>query len=194
MTGVQTSAGDGGGIFELIKQVAQSLVEDCGYALFSLWVNALGGSALVPRALRIIMLRVAGIGIGRAQVYPGVRFKTPRVRFGSDAMVNTGVRFDNSALVTLGRKVRVGPEVLFCTSSHRIGHSAMRAAERFDAPIIIHDGAWIGARALILPGVVVGEGAVVAAGAVVTKDVRPHSLVAGVPARTIKWLENDSIP
>ena len=54
------------------------------------------------------------------------------------------------------------------------------------APIIIKDNVWIGMSAIILKGVTVGEGAIVAAGSVVTKDVPPHTIVAGVPARVIK--------
>lgn len=54
------------------------------------------------------------------------------------------------------------------------------------APVIIKDNAWIGMSAIILKGVTVGEGAIVAAGSVVTKDVPPHTIVAGVPARVIK--------
>ena len=56
-------------------------------------------------------------------------------------------------------------------------------------PIVIKKGAWIGTRAMIMPGVTVGEGAVVAGGAVVTKDVLPHTIVGGVPAKVIKNIE-----
>ena len=58
----------------------------------------------------------------------------------------------------------------------------------FAKPIIIDDGCWIGANATIIGGVTIGEGAVVAAGAVVTKDVEPYTMVGGVPAKIIKEL------
>ena len=61
--------------------------------------------------------------------------------------------------------------------------------ESFVAPTIIGRNAWVGINVTILPGVVIGEGAIVAAGSVVTKDVPPHSLVGGVPSRIIKYLE-----
>jgi len=64
-----------------------------------------------------------------------------------------------------------------------------RAANLETAPIVLQDGAWIGAGATILPGVTVGSGSIVAAGAVVTKDVLPNTLVGGVPARHIRDLD-----
>ena len=57
-------------------------------------------------------------------------------------------------------------------------------------PVRIGDGAWLASRAVVLPGVTVGEGAIVAAGAVVTRSVEPHTLVGGVPARLIRHLDH----
>lgn len=182
------------GLVLTLRQLGESLWVDTRYAFFSLWVNTVAGSALVPRALRIVMLRLSGMRIGRAQVYPGVTFRTGRIAFGWDTMVNSGVRFDNIAPVTFGERVRVGPEALFCTTTHEIGPEFMRAGTRTDGPITIGDGAWIGARALILPGVNIGDGSVVAAGAVVVRDVPAHTLVAGVPAKTVRLLPRVDAP
>jgi maltose O-acetyltransferase len=92
--------------------------------------------------------------------------------------------------VTLGRDVVMGPDVVIMTSHH--------AFERLDVPInqqgaleikpvIIGDDVWIGTRVIILPGVHVGSQAVIGAGAVVTKDVPPRAIVAGVPAKIIRF-------
>ena len=62
-------------------------------------------------------------------------------------------------------------------------------ANHYDAPVVIKDKAWIGANATVVPGVTIGEGAVIAAGAVVTKDVEPRTLVGGIPAKLIRSLE-----
>jgi acetyltransferase-like isoleucine patch superfamily enzyme len=75
------------------------------------------------------------------------------------------------------------------TVDHEIGPSEHRCTNPVMAPIAIGDGAWLASRVLVLPGVTVGKGAVVAAGAVVTRDVAPDTLVAGVPARFVRNLE-----
>jgi maltose O-acetyltransferase len=80
----------------------------------------------------------------------------------------------------------LGHEVMLMTSSHEIGSDEHRAGPLYTAPITIKDGVWIGSRSVVLPGVTVGAGSVVAAGAIVTKDVPPHTLVGGVPARIIR--------
>jgi len=130
-------------------QVLVSLWKDAQTAAFHLGVNAIVGSDFVPRVARIVLLRAIGMRIGRAQIYPGVSFRTKRIQVGSDAMVNSGTRFDNDADVTLGDRVRIGPEVLFCTSTHTIHQDPiMRAGLRVNQPITVEDGAWVGARAV----------------------------------------------
>jgi acetyltransferase-like isoleucine patch superfamily enzyme len=85
--------------------------------------------------------------------------------------------------ITIGRDVAIGPEVFIRDSdSHVISGSGRSSTE----PIRIGDRVWIGARAVILKGVTIGDGAIVAAGSVVTKDVAPGTLVAGVPAKFIR--------
>lgn len=71
--------------------------------------------------------------------------------------------------------------------------SLWQNAHAENAPIIIHDNVWIGERAIILKGVTIGEGAIVATAAVVTKDVPPHTIVAGNPARVVKSMAEDSL-
>ena len=99
-----------------------------------------------------------------------------------------GNYFDVSADIELGNDVAVGQQVLILTQTHRLGPSERRADVLTSAPVTIGDGCWIGARAVILPGVTIGPGAVVAAGAVVREDVPPDVLVAGVPARPVREL------
>jgi len=110
------------------------------------------------------------------------------VRIGEGSFVNYGCFFDGGAPIILGRDVALGYEVMLVNSSHAIGTRARRAGEPTAAPITIEDGAWVGARVVVLPGVRIGAGAVVAAGAVVTADCLPNSLYAGVPARWVRDL------
>ena len=89
----------------------------------------------------------------------------------------------------IGNNVAIGPRAFLSTDHHDIGPSTYRAGRIERKPITIGDGVWIGANALILPGLTIGAGSVVAAGAVVTRDVPPNTLVAGVPARPLRTLD-----
>jgi len=144
--------------------------------------------------LRTLAMRAAGLPIGHGTMFWGLPTITgPRrpqelLRIGSDCWINIGCLFDLGASIHIGDRVSLGHEVMVLTSSHRIGDRERRAGPVTTAPIRIQHGAWIGSRATILPGVTVGEGSIVAAGAVVTCDVPAHTLVGGVPAKTIRSL------
>ncbi|NER49778.1 MAG: hypothetical protein F6J92_24415 [Symploca sp. SIO1A3] len=77
----------------------------------------------------------------------------------------------------------------FITTEHKIQDSARRAGPVYGRPILVEDGAWIAANSTILPGITIGKGAIIAAGAMVTKDVPSNVLVGGVPAKMIKGLD-----
>lgn len=106
--------------------------------------------------------------------------------FGDNCFVNSGCSIGAALKVSIGHNCAIGNFTLIMDSDfHDVDdHSKPGVAE----PVIIEDDVWIGARATILKGVTIGRGAVVAAGAVVTKDVPPRSLVGGVPARVIRML------
>ncbi|WP_060664555.1 DapH/DapD/GlmU-related protein [Bacillus sp. CHD6a] len=80
-------------------------------------------------------------------------------------------------------------EVLFCTSTHEFGTCERRAGKPYGKPIKIGNGCWVGARVTILPGVTIGDGCIIAAGSVVTKDCESNSLYSGVPAKRVKGLQ-----
>lgn len=108
---------------------------------------------------------------------------------GANCFINRGCFFDFNGPVTFGDNVVVGHGATFITADHQIGNATRRAGPIVGKPIVIENGAWIGANVTILPGVVIGQGAVVGAGAVVTKNVPANTVVAGVPAKVIKELE-----
>lgn len=145
--------------------------------------------------LRTHILKVAGITIGRGTFIMG----TPhmhgfgdirrRLRIGHDAVINVNCFFDLNAPIVIGNHAALGHEVMLITSSHQIGDKKHRAGQLRTAPITIGDGAWIGSRSTILPGITIGAGSIVASGSVVTKDVLPHTLVGGVPARVIRDID-----
>jgi maltose O-acetyltransferase len=138
------------------------------------------------------LLRIAGIAIGHGTIVMGMPRMYGagdiyrRLQIGSHGVINIGCFFDLSETISIGNHVALGHEVMILTSSHHIGGVDHRAGSLFTAPVSVGDGAWIGSRCIILPGITIGAGSVVAAGAIVTKDVPPSSLVGGVPARMIR--------
>jgi len=144
--------------------------------------------------VRVVLLRAAGFSIGHGTVMWGMPIITGRgdlqslLRVGSLCRFNIGCLLDLNAPVVIGDAVGFGQGVMFLTTTHEIAGAARRSGRRLPGPITVGDGAWIGARVTILPGVTIGNGAVVAAGAVVTRDVAPNTLVAGVPARLVREL------
>jgi acetyltransferase-like isoleucine patch superfamily enzyme len=102
------------------------------------------------------------------------------------------LHIDLTAPVTIGARVYMGYDVMLITADHELGDAAQRCGPRVFREIHIGDGVWLGSRVVILPGVRVGNGAVVAAGAVVARDVPPNALVGGVPAKLLRDLEDVS--
>jgi len=119
-----------------------------------------------------------------AGVQLGCRFLNGRkVLLGPRAVINFGCLLDGRVYpITTGSDVSIGPEASILTLGHD-PHSP-DFADR-GGPVTIGDRVWIGYRAMVLPGVTIGEGAVIAAGAVVAKDVAPYTIVAGNPAREV---------
>lgn len=133
---------------------------------------------------RAFLLRCFGAKLGRgANVLPSCRVWQPwRLTMGEHSCLSERVDCYNAAEITIGAQAVVSQDAFLCTASHDIGSPIM---ELTTAPIVIGAQAWVCARAVVLPGVRVGDGAVVAAAAVVTKDVSPWAIVGGNPARVL---------
>jgi acetyltransferase-like isoleucine patch superfamily enzyme len=108
------------------------------------------------------------------------------INIGQNVFINHGCSFLDLGGITIEDDVLIGPNVQLITENHPIQPAERKALDL--KSILIKRNVWIGAGAIILPGVTVGENSVVAAGAVVTKDVPPNTIVGGVPARVIKSL------
>ena len=134
--------------------------------------------------LRRFCYHWAGIKIGKGStVHMWANFFNPAgVKIGEDTIVGDHTFLDGRAPLKIGSHTDIASQVLVYNSEHDIESEDFRAVE---APVEIGDYVFIGPRAIILPGVKIGKGAVVAAGAVVTKDVAPFKIVAGVPAKEI---------
>lgn len=135
--------------------------------------------------VREVYLRgyLAAYGDGTS-VQMGCSFLNGRkVRLGERNVVNFGCLFDGRQFkITTGSDVSIGPEATILTLGHDPQSTDMVVR---GGDVCVCDRVWIGYRALVLPGVTISEGAVVGAGAVVTKNVEPYSIVAGNPARVI---------
>ena len=101
-----------------------------------------------------------------------------------------GINARINGTCTIGKYVMMGTDVVVITRNHAFDRTDVPMMEQgFEAerPVVIGDDVWIGDRVVILAGVNVGEGAILAAGSVVTKDVPPYAIVGGVPAKVIKF-------
>lgn len=135
---------------------------------------------------RNFLLRLSRINIhisacfcGRSWIYG-----RGRLDIGADTWISPGAMIYThvDATIVIGKCCDVGPGVAIITGSHVIGLASRRAGVGTALPVTINDGCWIGAMSTILGGVSIGEGAIV------TEDVPPHTLVAGVPARVKRQL------
>ena len=107
-------------------------------------------------------------------------------KIGKRVFINAGCQFQDQGGITIGDDVLIGPQTIIATLNH--DPDPDKRGGMFAKSVRIGDKVWLGARVTICPGVTIGEGAIVGAGAVVTKNVAPRTVVAGVPARTIKEL------
>ncbi|HXG59027.1 MAG TPA: acyltransferase [Thermoanaerobaculia bacterium] len=141
-----------------------------------------GGSVLTrPRSVRL------GTRVEIEQgVYLECVAEAARLDIGDYAFLGMGTEIDVVASVRIGAHALIAPGVFITDHEHRHSRGTFIDQQGIEAsPVVIGEDAWIGAHAVILPGVTIGNGAVVGAGAVVTRDVPPNAVAAGVPARII---------
>lgn len=150
--------------------------------------NTLARSALCPRPIRLRLLRLGGVTVDRtASIADGCRLG-PNLTIGPGSFLNRACLIETSAPVTVGANVDFGFGVVVCTSTHEIGVRTRRAGRVRSMPVVVGDGCWVGAGAVILPGVTLAPGCVIGAGAVVTADTEPDGVYRGVPARRARDL------
>ena len=114
------------------------------------------------------------------------------IHIGKNVFINCCCHFQDHGGIYIGDGTLIGSHVVLATINH--GQNPVERSDNLPAPIRIGKNVWIGSRSTVLPGVTIGDGAVVAAGAVVTKDVPPNTVVGGVPAREIKKVEGGCQP
>ena len=149
-------------------------------------VAQLNSGCHTPQEIRMLLSRIWGQPLDETvRMFPP--FHTAFGKFtkvGKGVFINFGCTFLDRGGITLEDDVFIGPNVQLVTENHPEQPSVRRNV--YTKPIVIRRGAWIGAGAIILPGVTIGEHSIVAAGAVVTKSVPDNVIVAGNPARVMR--------
>lgn len=112
------------------------------------------------------------------------------IRVGKHVFINACCNFQDQGGIVIGDHTLIGHKVVLATLNH--GFAPEDRGSLYPAPIIIGTNVWIGASVTVLPGVTIGDNAIVGAGSVVTKDVPANTIVAGVPAKAIKRIEEVS--
>lgn len=141
-----------------------------------------------PEEIRQIMGRLTGreVGEGFTLFPPFYTDFGKNIAIGRNVFINSGCHFQDQGGIAIGDGTLIGHNVVLATVNHAL-EPEKRRRNRY-APIRIGENVWIGSNATILPGVTLGDWAVVAAGAVVTKDVPPMTVVGGVPARVLRTI------
>lgn len=139
-----------------------------------------------PDEVRGLLSELFGYRVPESlRVFPPVYTDFGRnITVGRDVFINACCHFQDHGGVTIGDGCQIGHNVVFATLNH--GLSPEDRQNTYPAPIVLGRNVWVGSNATILQGVTIGDNAVIAAGAVVTKDVEPATIVGGVPAKVIR--------
>ena len=168
------------------------------YLLHGIFVFFYGWVKYIPSPigdwLRLLLVRPFLASCGKLRIYEGVTFWYPyRIQIGKNVSLNEWVYLSGFGGLTIGDNVRIGHRVSIVTSDHDHADIETPIFKQglVSSPVVVEDDVWIGCNATILKGVRIGKGAIIAAGAVVTKDVDPFAIVGGVPAKRISNRELD---
>lgn len=182
---------------DLWSHLRKVAAEEIG-SLFSRRSFARLASSLPIQAMdrsRTELLRRAGVSIGPRSLVQGPLLVTGsgdnpclKLSIGTFSLISGALHCDIGAPIRIGDRVRIGHNVALLTVDHELGPGDMRSGVTKHGPIEIGDGAWLASHVMVLPGVRIGAGAIVAAGSVVTRDVPDNTLVLGVPARVARDL------
>jgi acetyltransferase-like isoleucine patch superfamily enzyme len=175
------------GAHAAVRTRLESLVGVRGIGRISLairpWMRVISYAPM--RCLRILGLRLAKAKISsNVLLEPGVVVLSPwRLSIGSHTNIARGVRLDARGQLSIGDNVNISEEVAVWTAEHDIQSPTFPITR---GAVVIEDYVWLCFRCIVLPGVTLGKGSVIASGSVVTKNVPPFSFVAGVPARVVR--------
>ncbi len=174
-----------------MRRLLGGLRLDLSIAVRHLVLNVIAGSAFVPRPARWAIYRAWGLDVRTMSVYSGTQITGSGLSIGARTFVNHDCYLDvDHGRIEIGEDCRLAPEVMVLTATHSLDDNG-HASPQFESRVTtIGNHVWIGARATILPGAMIEDGCVVAAGAVVTGRCTAGGLYGGVPARFIRQLND----
>lgn len=159
---------------DVIKYMTNHIINHIpSFTMRHAWYRIVLGWYIGPKAFIFMGLHVQ---------MPGIRTSGKKVFIGKGSLVNHGCRFHSGGGIVIGENVSISAGTWLITGTHDINDSQFAVSYK---PIAIGNYVWIGVRATVLSGVTIGEGAIVMAGAMVTRDVPPYAVVGGVPAKII---------
>ena len=167
------------------KEVAQKAVSRLANIFLDFELMLLRWIGHIPsHTIRLLCYNLAGIKIGKGSaIHMWASFFNPaNITVGEDTIIGDHAFLDGRASLTIGSHVAFASSVMIYNSQHDIEDKDFTAISK---PVAIEDYVFLGPKSIILPGVRIGKGAIVAAGAVVTKNVAPFKIAGGVPAREI---------
>jgi maltose O-acetyltransferase len=172
-----------------VKRLIGALRLDLSIAVRHLVLNVIAGSALVPRPARWLIYRAWGLDVRTMSVYSGTQITGSSLKVGARTFVNHDCYLDvDHGHIEIGEDCRLAPEVMVLTATHSLDENGHASPQFESHSTVIGNHVWIGARATILPGAVIEDGCVIAAGAVVTGRCAAGGMYGGVPARLIRQL------
>ncbi len=166
-------------------KVTKSLQLDFAIASRSVFRNTLAGSVLVPRIIRTLLYRASGLAIRSFNIREGQVIENGSLGIGDRTFINCRCVFEGSGAIEIGADCQVGPETMFITSNHERRSDGTVSDDSAYGDIRVGDGAWIGARVVVLPGAIIEKDCIIAAGAVVRGRCLAGRTYGGVPARLI---------
>lgn len=153
-------------------------------------VNEILSAYVVPLKLRMTIFSIIGIRCRKSVIHGKYYIGSKHLILGENSYINREVLInnENDAYVKIGNNCSIAYRVSFYTTNHIMEDKNKRGGKCFNEDIIIGNGCWIGANSIILPGVTLGDGVVIAAGSVVNKDCDSNCFYSGIPAKKNKLL------
>ena len=153
--------------------------------------SEINGSYHEPEELRRLFSKLIGKEVDESfALFPPFYTDCGKnIAIGKNVFINMGCKFQDQGGIFVGDGTLIGHNVVLATLNHAM--SPKERSTMIPAPIRIGENVWIGANATILSGVTIGDGAIIAAGAVVTKDVPKNTIVAGVPAKVMREIDEE---
>lgn len=182
---------NGGNVVVAGSELHQEVIKISNEAM--MLTAQLNGAYHTPEEVRVLFSKIIGEDVddGFCLFPPFYTDFGKNIHMGKSVFINSGCHFQDQGGITIGDGSLIGHNVVLATINHDFDPA--HRGDNHPAPIVIGKNVWIGANATVLPSMTIGDGAIVAAGAVVTKNVPPNVVVGGVPARIIKRIAIEAV-